>query len=305
MSRPWRLARESCVTSLSSSSSNDATLRLPGHEVPVTVLDAGQSWRAIDPARMWRYRDLLWFLALRDVQVRYKQTALGVLWAVLQPVVTMVVLSVFLGHFAGLSEKTGGVPYPVFVYAGLLPWAFFASTVVAASNSLVANAAVLKKVYFPRLIVPLASTGAPLVDLMVSFGVLAALMAWYSIGVSVSLLLMPLMVLSVIVAAMGVGVLLSALTVSYRDFRFVVAFLVQIWFYVTPVIYPVTILPQWLRPIMWLNPMHGTIEAFRAATLSQPIDFAAWAASSAVAIACLVAGVVYFARTERCFADVA
>lgn len=268
------------------------------------VLRSRTPWQSIDLVRLWRFRDLLWVLALRDIQVRYKQTALGAAWAVLQPVVTMVVLSAFFGRFLGVADKTGGIPYPIFLYAGLLPWMFFTSAVTASSQSLVGNANLLRKVYFPRLLLPMASVGAPLVDYAVSFLVLLAMMAWYHVGLTASILLLPLLVLNTIVAALGVGVLLAALTVSYRDFRFVVPFLLQVWFFVTPVIYPVTVLPGWVRKVLALNPMQGTIEAFRAAVLGRPIDGPLWSVAAATSILCLMAGVAYFARAERRFADI-
>lgn len=278
--------------------------RLPGH-VPggVVVLESRPGWRALSLGPLWRYRDLLWFLARRDVVVRYKQTALGVAWALLQPLLSMVVLSVCFGRFLGVAEKTA-VPYPVFLYAGLLPWTFFATAVVAASNSFVANAAMLRKVYFPRLIVPLASLGAPLVDLGFSCLVLVAMMAWYRITPTAQTLLLPLLAGTTLLAAVGVGTLLAGLTALYRDFRFVVTFLVQVWFFATPVIYPATVVPERYRFLFNLNPMNGAIEAFRAALLGTPIDWSAWASSTLVALVCLLAGLVYFARVEHRLADV-
>lgn len=268
------------------------------------VLRCRTAWQSIDLERLWRFRDLLWILALRDIQVRYKQTILGAAWAILQPLVTMIVLTTFFGRFLGVADKTDGIPYPIFLYAGLLPWTLFTSAVTASSQSLVGNANLLRKVYFPRLLLPAASIGASLIDYAFSFLVLLAMMAWYQIGLTASILLLPLLVLNTIVAALGVGVLLAALTVSYRDFRFVVPFLLQIWFFVTPVVYPVNVLPSWLRELLALNPMQGTIEAFRAVVLGRSIDVPLWSVAAATSILCLMAGVAYFARTERRFADV-
>jgi lipopolysaccharide transport system permease protein len=274
----------------------------PGAGVAVTVIRPRRGWQPLGLTQLGRYRDLLWFLALRDIQVRYKQTVLGAAWAVLQPLASMLAL-LFLGHLTGVAAKCEA-PYPIFLFAGLLPWAFFASSVNAASNSLVANSNMLRKIYFPRLIIPLASVGAPLVDYAVASGVLAALMLWYGVGFSAQLLLLPALVLSTITAALGVGVLLSALTAAYRDFRYVVGFLVQIWFFLTPVIYPVALVPERFRGFLSLNPMYGTIEAFRAAVLGQPMPYPAWSVSATVSLICLVAGLAYFARTERRLADV-
>ncbi len=262
-----------------------------GAGTATTVLRPRRGWQPIELGQLVQYRDLLWFLALRDVQVRYKQTALGVLWAVIQPLVLMVVFRMFLGRFTGMTD-------PVELYAGLLPWTFFAAAVIAASNSLVNNASLLRKVYFPRLIMPLASVGAPLVDYAVATVVLMGLMAWFHTALNVQLLLLPLLMLTTIIAALGVGVLLAAMTVSYRDFRYVVPFMIQVWFFVTPVVYHV---PDWALP---LNPMGGTIAALRAAVLAEPINYHAWGASAAVACVILIVGLSIFSRSERRFADV-
>jgi lipopolysaccharide transport system permease protein len=268
----------------------------------VTHIRPRRGWQPLGLAQLGRYQDLLLFLALRDIQVRYKQTFLGAAWAILQPVASMMAL-LFLGHLTGVAWRCEA-PYAIFLFAGLLPWTFFAGAVNASSNSLVANAAMLRKIYFPRLIIPLASVGAPLVDYLVASVVLAALMLWYGVGVTSSLLFVPPLVLSTLLAALGVGVMLSALTAAYRDFRFVVGFLVQIWFFLSPVIYPVSFIPERFRWFLALNPMYGTIEAFRAAILGRPLPFGAWAVSVVVSLICLVAGLAYFARTERRMADV-
>lgn len=271
-----------------------------------TVLRPRKGWQAIDFMTIWRYRELLAFLALRDIKVRYKQTALGALWAVIQPFVLMVVLSIFFGRVIDIDmeDKTSGIPYPIFLYAGLLPWIFFAATVTASTSSLVSNAHMLRKVFFPRLIVPLSSVGAPLVDYLVAFGVLLGLMVWYGVMPTVQLFLLPLFMLVTIIAALGVGIGLSGLTVSFRDFRYVVPFMIQVWFFVTPVIWPVTIVDQRYHWLLRLNPMGGTIEAFRAAVLGTPIDVLALGISAAMAILSLVVGLGYFGCAEKRFADV-
>jgi len=270
------------------------------------VLRPQAGWLTIDWAPVWRYRELLAFLAMRDIKVRYKQTALGALWAVIQPFAMMIVLSMFFGRVIDINmeDKTSGVPYPIFLYAGLLPWMFFASTVTACTNSLVSNANMLRKVYFPRLIVPLSAVGAPLVDYLVAFVVLIGLMGWYHLMPTFQLLLLPLFVLVTIVAALGVGIGLSGLTVSFRDFRYVVPFMIQVWFFVTPVIWPVAIVDERYHWLLRLNPMGGTIEAIRASVLGMPIDFGALALSAGVAILTLVVGLVYFGHAEKRFADV-
>ena len=270
------------------------------------VLQPRRGLNTIEIRRLWRYRDLLGFLALRDIKVRYKQTVLGALWAILQPFVMMVVLSLFLGRVIDveMTDKTRGIPYPIFLYAGLLPWTFFGAAVTASTNSLVANAGMLRKVYFPRLILPISAIGAPLVDYALAFGVLLGLMVWYGVPPTFELLLLPIFILLTIVAALGVGIGLSGLTVRYRDFRYIVPFMLQIWFYITPVIWPVTIVDSSYHWLLRLNPMGGTIEAFRAAVLGTPIDTTALATSSGVAILCLIGGLIYFGWAERRFADV-
>jgi lipopolysaccharide transport system permease protein len=258
--------------------------------------------RAINLHELWRYRDLLWFLALRDVQVRYKQSVLGAAWAIIQPVVMMVVFSVVFGRMMGVGDRID-VPYPIFAYAGLLPWTFFAGSVVAASNSLVANAGMLRKIYFPRIMLPLAAMGAPMVDFAIAFVVLIGLMVWYGIALNLSLLLLPVIIGSIIIAALGVGIGMAAVTVTYRDFRHIVPYTVQVWLFVTPVIYPVEIASdyQWL---VNLNPMAGPISALRAAVLGQPIDLAGWLVSFGVACGMLAMGLRQFTRREHAFADV-
>ena len=258
---------------------------------PTVVLRARSGWAGFELGNLLRYRDLLWFLALRDIQVRYKQTILGALWAVIQPLVLMIVFRFFLGRYTGMTD-------PVELYAGLLPWTFFAATVTASSNSLVSNAALLNKVYFPRIILPIAAVGAPLMDYAIAFVVLIGMMFWFAVALSWSLLLLPLLIISTIIAAVGMGIFLAAMTVSYRDFRYVVPFMIQVWFFITPVIYHV---PDWT---MRINPMGGTIHAFRAAVLGQPIDYSLWACSAGLSVIILAMGLCIFSRTERKFADV-
>lgn len=270
----------------------------------LTVLKPSRVWSPIDPLELWRYRDLLVILAKRDIQVRYKQTALGAIWALLQPLVTMGVLSLVVGHFLGAARVVGDVPYPLFLLAGLLPWMFFAATVTAASTSLVGNAAMVQKIYFPRLIVPLASLGAPIVDALVAFGALILLVLVYQPPVNAEVLLLPLIALTVVLTAAGIGITLAALTVTYRDFRFVVPFALQVWFFVTPVIVPATVVPAQWRWLMGLNPLAGAIGAFRAAVLGTGIDYQAWALSIIAAILLLVGGLLSFSAMQRRFADV-
>ncbi|MCE9591940.1 MAG: ABC transporter permease [Planctomycetes bacterium] len=276
----------------------------PPPAATVKVLRPRRGFERLDTTQLWRYRELLSFLAWRDIKVRYKQTLLGATWAIIQPLLTMVVLSLFFGRVIDLTDRTGKVPYPIFLYAGLLPWTFFSSAVTAATNSLVNNAHMLRKIYFPRLLVPVASIGVPLIDYLMASSVLLALMAWYRLAPTPAFLLIPALFGLTFIAALGIGVGMAALTVSYRDSRYLVPFFIQLGFFITPVIYPVTILSEKWRWVLWLNPVGGTITAFRDAVLGTPIDYSAVAVSGAMSVALLVVGLIYFARAQRRFADV-
>ena len=214
----------------------------------------------------------------------------------------MIVLHLFFGRLLDLEERVS-VAYPVFLYAGLLPWQLFAAGVTASANSMVSNASIVRKVYFPRLIVPISALGAPLIDFAIASVVLIGMMLWFGVPIGPSLLLTPLLLVSTLLAVLGVGVLVSAITVSYRDARHLLPFGIQLLFFLTPVIYPVSIVPERFRLLVSFNPMHGCIEAWRAVILGQPMDFAAWAISTAVAVVMLVGGVLYFQRVESRFAD--
>jgi len=272
-----------------------------GHE-HVTIIEPAKGWRALDFRELWAYRELLLVLVLRDIKVRYKQTALGVVWAVLQPVMTMVVFTVIFGGLAKIPSD--GYPYAIFVFAALLPWTFFANAIGTSSLSLVNSANMVSKIYFPRVIVPLASIGAGLIDLLISTVVLFALMLWYGVGWSMHLLLAPVLLLAVIFIALGVGTLISALTVAYRDFRFVVPFMVQIWMYATPVVYPASLVPEKWQWVVYLNPMAGVIEAFRSAFLGRAFDWPSIGISMLVGLVFFLFGIAYFERVERRFADI-
>ena len=269
----------------------------------ITVIQPRHGWIGIDWRELREYRELLWFLVLRDVTVRYKQTVLGVAWAVLQPVFSMLIFTVIFGRFAKMPSD--GQPYAVFVYAGLLPWMFFSNAVSTASQSLVNQQSLLTKVYLPRLFVPAASIGGGLVDMAVSALVFACLLAYYRIVPGVGAFALPLLVLLTVVAALGVGLFLAAVTVTYRDFRFVVPFMVQAWLYLSPVIYPVSIVPPRWQWLLAVNPMSGIIDGFRAALFGSPWNILTLSISSATACSMLVLGLFYFRKTERRFADVA
>jgi lipopolysaccharide transport system permease protein len=226
-------------------------------KLPSTVLERRPGWHLVDLKELWRYRDPLLFLTWRDISVRYRQTILGALWAIVQPLMAMVVFSVFFGHFGGLDTRTGDVPYPIFVYAGLLPWALFAQALGRSSESVVGSSNLITKVYFPRLVIPRAVTGACLVDFAISFAVLVGMIIWYGIVPSAAVVLLPAFIVLTVVAPLGIGTSVSALNVSYRDFRYVIPFLIQVWMFATPVVYPVTIVPQQWRWLVSLNRWPG------------------------------------------------
>ncbi len=272
-----------------------------GHEHE-TVIERSKGWRTIDLREIWAYRELLWVLVERDIKVRYKQTVLGVAWAVIQPLATMLLFSLVFGRLAKMPSD--GLPYPVFVYAGLLPWTFFANAISSSSSSLVGQQQLISKVYFPRLIIPLSSVGAGLVDFAVASLIMLALMVYFGIGWSLNLLAVPLLVLAVIFIALGVGTLLAALTVTYRDFRYVIPFGVQFWMFATPVIYPTSLFPEKWQWVLYLNPMAGLIGGFRSAFLGGAFDLEGLAISAASAVVLFFFGIMLFERMERRFADI-
>src|SRR5262245_1737165 len=269
----------------------------------LTIIQARSGWHVVDIAEMWRHRELLYFLVWRDVKVRYKQTVLGAAWAILQPFAQMVILSIFFGRMAELP--TAGIAYPLFVFAGLLPWTFFSTSVASAGGSVVGNQNLITKIYFPRLFIPASAIGVGLVDFAVAFGMLIVIMLYYQSVPTLSLLATPILMLGLALAALGVGTLLSALTVAYRDFRYVVPFLVQIWMFATPTVFmdSSAMGPRW-QTVLPLNPAQGLIANFRAAALGQPLDWYALGVSLSVTAALLVGSCLYFRRVERTFADI-
>jgi lipopolysaccharide transport system permease protein len=268
----------------------------------VTVIEPPRGWRMVDWRELLAYRELLWVLGARDIQVRYKQTVLGVAWAVIRPVLMMLIFSTIFGHFAGMPSD--GVPYPIFVYAGLLPWNFFAAAVPAAAQSMVGSSNLISKVYFPRLVVPAAAAGAGLVDLLISAAILLIMIVWYGSPLSPALLALPALVALLVFVSFGIGVLLCALTVLYRDFAHITPFLIQVWMYLTPVVFPVSIVPPQLRWLLYANPMTGVVNAFRAVFLGQPLDMIAVASSFVSGLVFFLLGIAYFEKAERRFVDV-
>jgi lipopolysaccharide transport system permease protein len=279
-------------------------------DAPLLVIRPPRGLAGVDFAELWRFRELVWFLALRDVKVRYRQAALGIAWAVLQPFLTMVVFAVLFGLLMGAGGRPGipGVPYAVSTYCALVPWQLFATSLGYSGNSLIQNQALVTKVYFPRLVLPLAPIVAALVDFAAAFAVLLAMMLWYGIAPGAAALALPAWILLAVASSLAVSLWLSALNALYRDVRHALPFLIQVWFFVTPCVYTTaSILPEqstWLRAVYALNPMVAVVEGFRAALLGTPPPDAASVAASAGAVILLMAGgALYFRRMERSFAD--
>lgn len=251
---------------------------------------------------LWKYRELLYFLSWRDVMVRYKQTLLGVTWALIQPLATMVIFTLFFGRLAKVPSD--GIPYPLFAFAGLLPWTFFSNAVTTSSTSLVGNSNLITKVYFPRVLVPGAAVCASLVDFGISFAMLGVLMAWYRVPLtSEMLLLVPLTLLTTVLAA-SVGLYLSCLNVKYRDIRYALPFLIQLWMFASPIIYPASLVPAKWRWALFLNPVASLIEGYRSALFHRAIDWTALSGAVALIAGLLLFSIYSFQRMEREFADV-
>jgi len=251
----------------------------------------------------WFYRELFYFFVWRDVKVRYKQTILGAAWAVLQPFLAMIVFTLLFGRVAKLPND--GIPYPIFYYCGLLPWTYFSGAFNRAGMSLISNTALITKIYFPRALVPASSVFTGLFDFAFASLLLVGMMWWYSMSLTWSMLLWPVLILPLTLLAIGVGLLLSALNVAYRDVKHIIPFLAQIGMFVSPVVYPLAMIPERYRVLMLLNPVTGVIEAFRASiSTTRPIDWGAFGISTAVTLVIFVIGFVYFRKTERNFADI-
>ena len=271
--------------------------------ITTTIIEPKKGWIPIDLKEIWNFRELLYFLTKRDIKVRYKQTILGGLWAIIQPVLTMVVFTLFFGRLAKIPSD--GIPYPIFVYVGLLPWTYFANALSSSGNSLVGSANLITKVYFPRLIVPASASLAGLLDFFISMLVLGVMMIYYQFLPGIGILLFPFLVGLTFLCAVGVGLWLSALNVKYRDIRYAIPFLIQLWMFVSPVIYPVSIVNEKYRWLFALNPMGGVIKAYRASILGHlPIDWFLLGISTTVILLIFFAGLYYFKRMERYFADV-
>jgi lipopolysaccharide transport system permease protein len=269
-----------------------------------TIIRPASGWQLINVRELWHFRELVYFLIWRDVKVRYKQTLLGVAWSVLQPAMMMVVFTLFFSRVAGFKDPE--VAYPVFVLAGLLPWTFFTSGLTAAGNSVIGSEKLITKVYFPRLAVPFAAVGAAFVDFVLAFGLLLVVMLFYEVPASWSILLAPLMLAVLALAAAGFGTLLAALNVAYRDVRYVIPFLVQLWIFATPAVYMPLPAGESSDTVQWLlalNPLNNVIASFRGAVLGREIDWLGFATSAAAIGLVFLGGCLYFRRVEDSFAD--
>jgi lipopolysaccharide transport system permease protein len=285
---------------MTSTPNQSSFTELPEH--PIVTIQASRSFSTQKLRELWAYRELLYFLTWRDVKVRYKQTALGAAWAILQPLFMMVIFTLFFGRLAGVS--TGNVPYALFALAGLVPWTFFANSVTASSNSLVGSANLITKVYFPRLIVPAAAMFAGLVDFLLAFVLLAVMMVVYQVVPTIQILFLPVLVLLTALFGLGVGTWMSALNVKYRDVRFALPFLIQLWLFVSSVILPSSSIPEKWRWLLWLNPMSGIIEGYRAALFGLPFDWPSLGIGAGLTLIVLLYAVYAFNRVERSFADI-
>jgi lipopolysaccharide transport system permease protein len=281
---------------------SQSAIRNPRLELPTLRIAPSKGWVPLKLKDLWEYRELLYFLVWRDIKVRYKQTALGATWAIIQPFFTMVVFAIFFGYLAKVPSD--GIPYPLFSFAALVPWTFFANGLSQSSNSLVGSGTLITKVYFPRLIIPLASVFSGIIDFLLAFIVLLGMLVYYGLVPTINILWLPLFLLLALTTSLGVGLWLSALNVEYRDVRYIVPFITQFWMLATPIGYPSSLLHQPWRTLYGLNPMVGVVEGFRWALLGTntapgPII----AVSSAAALIILITGAFYFRRMEKTFAD--
>ena len=270
-------------------------------ENPIIVIEPSRSWIPLNLRDLWHYRDLLYILTQRDVKVRYKQSVLGAAWAIIQPLFTMLIFSLFFGKFVGVPSD--GIPYPLFVYAGLLPWVFFSNALTKSGTSLVGNSSLITKVYFPRMIIPISAVAAGLLDLLISAVFFVALIIYYGVGFSLNILMLPVLALLTAILAIALGMLVAALNVKYRDVGHALPFLIQLGFFVSPIIYPVSVIPEKWRWLMALNPLTGLIEGFRAAFLGQSFNWFSLVLSGFITIGVLILAAYVFRRMEDDFAD--
>jgi len=270
---------------------------------PVVIIKPSRGWVGLKLSDLWLYRELVYFLTWRDIKVRYKQSVLGILWAILKPFMAMVVFTIFFGNFAKIPSD--GMPYPIFSYTATLPWELFAAALGVASRSMVSNSNMVSKIYFPRMIIPLASVMSSVVDFFIGFTILIGMMVFYKVTPTIAILWLPLLILLALVTALGVGFWSSALMVRYRDVGYIMPFIANLWMYLTPVVYPSSMIPEKWRLLYALNPMTGVVEGFRYALLgtTQSVSGGMILVSSLIAILVLISGMFYFRRMEKQFAD--
>ena len=270
---------------------------------PVVVIKPSKGWVGLKLNDLWLYRELVYFLTWRDIKVRYKQSVLGILWAILKPFMAMVVFTIFFGNFARIPSD--GLPYPIFSYTATLPWELFAAALGVASRSMVSNSNMVSKIYFPRMIIPLASVMSSVVDFFIGFTILIGMMIFYRVTPSIAILWLPLLILLALVTALGVGFWSSALMVRYRDVGYIMPFIANLWMYLTPVVYPSSMIPEKWRLVYALNPMTGVVEGFRYALLgtTQSVSGGMILVSTLIAVIVLISGMFYFRRMEKQFAD--
>lgn len=281
-------------------SSKDETNSLP--KKPLVIIEPTKGWAALNFIDLWNYSDLLYVLIKRDLQIRYKQTVLGAVWAVIQPLLTMVLFTLFFGKLTGVPSD--GLPYPIFAYAGLVLWTFFSNAVTNSGNSLVLNSNLITKVYFPRMVIPIAAVTAGILDLFIAFGFFVLMMFYYRVEPSPNMLMIPVLIVFVSLLAIGIGMLTSALNVKYRDVRYALPFMIQLGLFITPIIYPLSLVPEKWRWLLLLNPLAGLVEAFRDACFGRPFDWTSIAVSAAVTIFVLIFTAYVFRKMEDNFADI-
>ena len=269
----------------------------------VVIIKPSKGWVGLRLNDLWIYRELIYFLTWRDIKVRYKQSILGILWAILKPFMSMVVFTIFFGNFAKIPSD--GIPYPIFSYTATLPWELFAAALGVASRSMVSNSNMISKIYFPRMIIPLASVMSSVVDFLIGFTILIGMMFYFKITPTIATLWLPLLILLALITALGVGFWSSALMVRYRDVGYIMPFISNLWMYLTPVVYPVSMIPEKWHVLYFLNPMAGVVEGFRYALLGTTQSFSSGMIliSAAIAILLLITGMFYFRRMEKQFAD--
>jgi len=272
------------------------------NNVPHLIIRPPRKWVPVDLHELWNYRELLTSFTMRDIKIRYKQTGLGFAWAVIQPLFMMLIFTIIFGGFAQIPSD--GIPYPLFSFAALLPWMLFSEGLTRSTMSMVMNSNIMTKVYFPRLIMPISGILSPLVDFAVSISILVLMMAYYGFVPTINVVFLPLFILLALATSLGIGLWLSALNVKYRDFQYTVPFIIQLWMYASPVVYPASMIPEAIRPLYGLNPMAGVIEGFRWALLGTEIPGSMIFVSVGVVVVLLVSGMFYFRRMEQYYADI-